>query len=226
MFSMSKRKWLVFILILFLFLNWFKYPSLASAQSETGYNLVAAVNALRVSYDLEPYSIDPSIMDYQYQADTQTQVASPAPFLPIITSTPLAAGEIWHIVLEGETLWGIAVSYGVTMQAIQDLNGMTSEETTIYTGSKLLIKSASEPSMSTTLDSTTVDQIATSQQPTSTLSPTVTTTPSVSFTTSPSENESGLKNNMRTGEIVGLSVIGLGVLMIIIHLLRKSPRHR
>jgi len=48
-----------------------------SAPSETGYDLVVAVNALRASYGLESYAIDYSITDYsnqysQYQADTQT----------------------------------------------------------------------------------------------------------------------------------------------------------
>lgn len=204
----------------------------SAAQNETGYDLVAAVNALRASYGLEPYTIDYWIMDYaqqhsQYQADTQTSththsdgtnslsqglrenvaggdtgyvtvdivvnqiwvdwghlnlmigyesgqvgggvangtngttyytlnvrvwdqvettltpnspIAATAPFLPIITATPLPSGQIWHLVLEGETLWGIAISYGVTMQSIRDLNGMLAEESTIYPGDLLLIR--------------------------------------------------------------------------------------
>lgn len=67
-------------------------------------------------------------------------LAPTALFIPIITATPLSSGEIWHLVLEGETLWGIAVSYDVTMQSIRDLNGMLAEESIIYPGNLLLIK--------------------------------------------------------------------------------------
>ena len=64
---------LITVILLCLLVN----PHLAAAQGEAGYDLVAAVNALRASYGLEPYTIDPWIMDYaqqhsQYQADTQT----------------------------------------------------------------------------------------------------------------------------------------------------------
>lgn len=42
-------------------------PSSVRAQSETGYDVIAAVNALRASRGLEPYTADSWIMDYAQQ---------------------------------------------------------------------------------------------------------------------------------------------------------------
>lgn len=244
----------------------------ASAQYETGYDLVAAVNALRASYGLEPYTIDYWIMDYaqqhsQYQADTQTSththsdgtnslsqglrenvaggdtgyvtvdivvnqiwvdwghlnlmigyesgevgggvangangttyytlnvrvgqkvtttltpgtpIGPTAPFIPIITATPLPSGEIWHLVLEGETLWGIAISYGVTMQSIRDLNGMLADDSVIYPGDLLLIR--------TGVSLSAADTSPTS--PPATITPEYTATPIASATLEPSQTSS------------------------------------
>ena len=221
-------------------------PGSARAQSETGYDVVAEVNALRASRGLEPYTIDSWIMDYaqqhtQYQADTTTsthihsdgsfawdiglsenvaagtagyitasivvnqiwqdwghlkpmigyesgqagagvalgadgntyytlnvrpgspiaqntplpgQTALPsqvtAPFIPLITNTPNPEGTIIHIVGPGETLWGIAVSYGVTIDDIRGLNSMAATDTTIYEGQRLVIRTNVQPPLAPT----------------------------------------------------------------------------
>jgi len=245
----------------------------ASAQNETGYDLVAAVNALRAAYGLEPYTIDYGIMDYaqqhsQYQADTKTSththsdgtnslrqglienvaggdtgyvtvdivvnqiwvdwghlntmigyesgqvgggvangannttyytlnvrtgqkvtttltpgspIGTTAPFIPIITATTLPSGEIWHLVLEGETLWGIAVSYGVTMQSIRDLNGMLAEDSIIYPGDLLLIRTG--VSLSVTDESPT--SVPATPTPEYTATPTSSPTPEQTAISSP-----------------------------------------
>lgn len=261
------------LLVIFLFLLCLGGDSeKAAAQYETGYDLVAAVNALRAAYGLEPYTIDTWIMDYaqqhsQYQADTQTSththsdgtvslsqglrenvaggdtgyvtvdivvnriwvdwwhlntmigyesgqvgagvangangttyytlnvrtgqqilttltpgasIVPTAPFLPIITATPLPSGQIWHLVLEGETLWGIAISYDVTMQSIRDLNGMLAEENTIYPGDLLLIRTGVE----------LPDLMESPTNPTFTLTPEHTATPRAYPTAEPTATNS------------------------------------
>ena len=197
----------------------------ARAQSETGYDLVSAVNALRAQHGLAPYTVDPGIMGYaqehaEYQASTNTsthihsdgslslsaglkenvaagdvgvvtvsvvvyqiwvdtghrrvltgyasgeigagvalsdsgtmyyvvnvrpgeEVASTAaPFAPLQTSTPAQDGSLVHTVLPGQTLWEIAVSYGVTIDQIRSLNDIASDSTVIQPGQVLLIRLA------------------------------------------------------------------------------------
>ena len=63
-------------------------------------------------------------------------------FVPLLTSTPDATGAIIHVVRSGETLWSIAVSYGVTIDAIRLLNGIAAGDTNIYVGQRLLIRPA------------------------------------------------------------------------------------
>lgn len=212
------------------------FPRAARAQSESGYDIITQVNALRAAQGLEAYTVDSGLMAYaqqhsQYQADTQNSThqhsdgsyawgiglneniavgsagfMSPyiavyqiwqdwvhlepmigytsgqagagvalgadgnvyytlnvragapvaqstsvpqqtplrsqvtAPFVPLITNTPNPEGVIIHIVGPGESLWGIAVSYGVTMDAIRGLNGMAASDTTIYEGQRLVIR--------------------------------------------------------------------------------------
>ena len=57
----------------------------------------------------------------------------------MIPNTPNADGKLYHVVKSGETLWLIAVTYGVKVADIRDLNYMT-EADAIYPGEKLLIR--------------------------------------------------------------------------------------
>ena len=56
----------------------------------------------------------------------------------VVVSTPNAAGEVVHDVQAGQTLWQIAIAYGVKIDEIKSLNNLA--DNTIYPGETLLIK--------------------------------------------------------------------------------------
>lgn len=75
MFKQSRIKLLIVPLALIAI--WLSFPLVAIAQSETPYDLVNAVNALRASYGLEPYRIDPWLMAYaQEHSEHQAAIQS------------------------------------------------------------------------------------------------------------------------------------------------------
>jgi uncharacterized protein YkwD/LysM repeat protein len=96
-----------------------------------------------------------------------TQVVDESYFAPlastIVPSTPGADGKLVHAVRPGETLWLIAISYGVKVADIRNLNNM-SEADAIYPGEKLLIRLEATPA------------------PTVLLTATMTLTPEIAFT--------------------------------------------
>ena len=62
---------------------------------------------------------------------------------PVILSTPNTSGDVIHEVQVGQTLWQIAISYGVTINEIKHLNNLF--DNNIYPGNKLLIKNETTP---------------------------------------------------------------------------------
>ena len=64
---------------------------------------------------------------------------------PVQIAEPDEQGRVIHQVLQGQTLWSIATTYGVTIDQIRQLNGLTSDSM-IYAGDKLLIKIVPTPS--------------------------------------------------------------------------------
>lgn len=66
--------------------------------------------------------------------------ASPVTLIaPVVTATSQADGSVIHTVGYGQSLWQIAISYGVKMDDIRALNGLPAGSTTIYENQKLLI---------------------------------------------------------------------------------------
>jgi uncharacterized protein YkwD len=68
-----------------------------------------------------------------------------APVSPVILNTPNSNGKVLHEVKYGETLWQIAISYGVKIDDIKKLNGLS--DNSIYPGNKLLIKIEATPTL-------------------------------------------------------------------------------
>jgi uncharacterized protein YkwD len=78
--------------------------------------------------------------------DTETESFSSSDFIvPITITTPDENGLVFHEVQYGQTLWAIAIEYGVKIDEIRALNnlGTTIE---IYQGDRLLIRQGAPPS--------------------------------------------------------------------------------
>ncbi len=169
------------------------------------------------------------------EAETiDTQAGTSAPLIPLATSTPGENGAIIHIVGYGQTLWGIARSYGVSVDDIRRLNGMAADSTLINLGQQLLIRPASTvtpvpsdetpPVAAQTLSDTAIPF-------TETMAPTETAMPSPSFSVSPSPlttvvptstpSDPVLKNR-RPEAVVALTIGIIGLLVVAIFGFRRS----
>jgi LysM repeat protein len=102
---------------------------------------------------------------------------------PVVTSTPNYDGFIYHTVQQGQTLFDIALAYGVTVKYIQEQNGLS--DTTIYVGNTYKIKQVPTATITPTFTSTPVypTRTPTLKAPTNTpgpvLTPTATPVPSM-----------------------------------------------
>jgi LysM repeat protein len=98
------------------------------------------------------------------------------------TSTPDLDGTIWHVVKPNDTLYTIAVNYGVTIESIKTLNAMTSND--IFVGNTLKISLKPTPTITPTRTATVMMPTRTPTQtlmpktpvPTRTVTPTPTPT--------------------------------------------------
>lgn len=75
---------------------------------------------------------------------------SPGDFIvPVVTGTPDETGSVVHEVQYGQTLWAIAIAYGVKIDEIRALNNL-GEGTEIYQGDRLLVRKDAPPSPAVT----------------------------------------------------------------------------
>lgn len=108
-----------------------------------------------------------------------TAAAAPLAVNTIVPVTPGKDGKLIHLVKPGETLWLIAVSYGVKIVDLRRLNNLT-ELQAIYPGEKLLIRQELTPAPATATPAVTE-----TPQPTSTRFFTSTPSPAPSPTSTP-----------------------------------------
>jgi len=74
-----------------------------------------------------------------------TESFAPRNFIvPITTSTPDEDGFVYHEVQYGQTLWAIAIEYGVRIDEIRALNNLGAT-TDIYQGDRLLVRKDAPP---------------------------------------------------------------------------------
>jgi LysM repeat protein len=152
--------------------------------------------------------------------------ATQFPFVPYVTSTPSEDGSIIHVVNTGQTLWGIAQSYGVTVDEIRRLNAMATDSTIIYTGQRLLIRQANSVSFPQPSETQTMTPHPTTNIPsTPTLISTRTISPTPSFTgiptTLPFDQGNQSWNVWWVVVIIGI----MGAVFIVIFGLNKSQKN-
>ena len=130
-----------------------------------------------------------------------------APISPVIQSTPNASGEVFHEVQYGQSLWQLAISYGVKIDDIKRLNGLF--DNSIYPGNKLLIKIQDPPTpappTATAIPVTTVPPKATR---------TITALPTLTATAVPiAPIDQGSSNGITWAiVIIVLAIVGAGVI--------------
>jgi len=175
---------------------------IASANGETYYVLQAGSIAGEVaptqSNTLGPGTQAPTTDTSQYMN-------------PVTTSTPSEDGYIYHIVKYGQTLFDIALAYGITLAYLKEENNLTSNN--IYEGQKLVIKQAPTPTVTPTFTVTPIyptrtpssNKATKTPRPALTVTSTVTPTPAAAPILPPLDRETlGLA-------LVILSALGLAV---------------
>ncbi len=111
--------------------------------------------------------------------------------VPVKLATPNPQGDIYHEVQQGQSLWSIAIAYGVHIVEIQKLNNL-GQSITLQRGEKLLVKRIGTPTPAPpTVAATQTDiptEAAVSGASAEVQSPTMTdvpsATPTASYTTS------------------------------------------
>ncbi len=152
--------------------------------------------------------------------DTATQAPAPiatnTPFLPFFPpSTPQPDGKVEHVVVEGQSLWMIAISYQTTINEIALLNDIALDNPVVWIGQILVVRPAN-----TALPTATISLTPEPSQtaPPSQTPPPVTQTPLTIATAEPSGGVpvSGNSQGNRGLFIAGLSLVGGGLLLALI----------
>ncbi|MEJ2446794.1 MAG: LysM peptidoglycan-binding domain-containing protein [Anaerolineales bacterium] len=147
----------------------------------------------------------PETMEALYPDGTQAALAASVNqyIVPITRSTARPDGDVVHEVKNGQSLWAIAIEYGVKINDIKLLNNLTSNE--VYTGEKLLVqKSATQPLP--TLTPTGTHQPSATPRP---VTPTATRTPRPSPMSPAAESSSGINPTLVMFLVVVVAVVGL-----------------
>jgi len=135
----------------------------------------------------------------------------------IITSTPNPDGSIVHIVQEGETLWDIALAYGVPGSEIMGNSGNSPTVTDVYVGQVLIIRQPNLATQTPTLTPTPtrITPQATLLRPTLTPIPTQTHFPTLTPTDQPNVLVRAFADTHTVG-IAMVSISGVGILLVLI----------
>lgn len=148
----------------------------------------------------------------------------PARLATVTLATAMVDGTLMHIIQPGETLWAIAISYGVTIADLAILNpGLSAENPLVRPGQKIIIRAGFTPTVSPTITETPIPATATPRL-TSTLRPTrtITTTPTLTKAPLLPEIPSWGSGQVRPLGITIIVICALGLLGILVSILRKG----
>ena len=158
-------------------------------------------------------------------------VGTPVALAPLITATPDGNGALVHAVGYGQSLWSIAIAYGVKIDEIRTLNGLAPGSTDIYAGQKLVIRQAGAASPVTSGEpdaGETPAPIPTNPPPPPTLRPTETSAPVRSATPVPAADETKpfelpQFSTTRLLAILLILIGAAGVVWLLVSSLKKPP---
>jgi LysM repeat protein len=167
-----------------------------------------------------------------HAGDAAQQLPSPSPtplvIMPVITVTPMPDGSMIHVVQPGQSLWAIAIAYGVKISDLVKLNNQLSPTNpVIYTGQKIFVRGTSIPTASPTVTDTsfpvtrTPTLTKTPRAPTRTFAPTRTPAPTITVVNYPDLPAFQSPNRHALG--VGLvTICVLGLLVVVISSVKKK----
>jgi LysM repeat protein len=126
----------------------------------------------------------------------------------VITSTPNPDGSVIHEVKAGQSLWSIAIAYGVKIAELIKTNNLP-EKPILYIGQKILVFPSSTPTLSPTVTNTSKPVTRT---PTRTVVP-KTPTPSPTPTSTPTPTKRPLIN-VKAPDWFNNHALGIGLVAI------------
>jgi LysM repeat protein/uncharacterized protein YkwD len=146
------------------------------------------------------------IAGYSDPTQAAQSLLVPQYILPVVRATARPDGDVIHEVKNGQSLWSIAIAYGIKVEQIRLLNNISS--TDIYTGQKLLVqKSATQPNPTSTVTETPVVRLMT-----------LTPVRSQTLTPHPTEQYSGsdhIHNSNVFGAIALAAIFLAGMILVI-----------
>lgn len=156
------------------------------------------------------------------QATPTGPLPTAVPTEPLVTSTPNSDGSIIQVVGNGQTLWGIAIAYGVKIADILKNSNLPANTNTVYVGEKLVIKPASPatetPTLTATLPTATSTRFPTHTPRAPTPSPTRAASPTITPTPTPepwyARVAPQIYGNQRTIGMVLVSICVIGLIIV------------
>lgn len=142
--------------------------------------------------------------------------ADPQLVNPVTTVTPQLDGSVIHEVLDGQSLWSIATTYGITIAEIIQWNNLAPTPV-IFPGERLLVKPQPTATITPTI---TLTPLPATRTPTPTMTPktptataTITMTPTI--TPKPPFSVYNLEKSQRSPAGIALvALCGLGLLVV------------
>jgi len=138
---------------------------------------------------------------------------------PVLTVTPDEKGLVYHEVLYGQSLWSLAIAYGVKIDEIRSLNNL-SPDYVIQTGDRLLVRKDAPPLVTATFVHT-VTPIMSTRVVTTTSFPTVMATTVTG--TSAAMVEQPEKRNSVTGTVIAIVLVALLLAGMLTWLSARKP---
>jgi LysM repeat protein len=181
------------------------------------------------------------------KSDTTQESASPAPAAtqdgnipapstangtptvePVLTLTPQDDGTIYHTLSRGQTLWDVAIAYGLTIVDLVTFNRLSPSDPIVYEGQELLVQPSYTPTITPTITNTpppptrTLRPTFTQRPPraANTITPTYTTTPKPLLPDANFLSGEGRK----TTAIILISICGIGLLVVVLTGIFKKDR--